>query len=274
MSMIEAIGSFPFGRPIRKVCQKDRTHKKVFVLGVYASAVHARWVNDEGETLIRALAVDSEPEIFWRGDDAEKIIAGIHLPPGAGRLLPPLEKLNGPSGLALDSEFLDPLALSRKDVWLCDLVPYSCRNPAQDLALRNKYKPLEKPFSLPDYSQWKEVPKVLADDDRIHEILDEFCSASPEIIITLGDQPLKWFVRKVSSDRRSKLADYGETDETYGRLHDIEIDGRKLQLLPLVHPRQAAKLGRYSPVWFNRHDEWKQSTAPFLKSMFQDLQGR
>ena len=274
INMTEAIGSFPFGRPVLKVCQKDRTQKKVFVLGVYASAVHAQWVDKKDALLIRAVAVDSEPEIFWRGDGAEKIIKGIELPPGAGRLLPPSEKLNGPSGLALDSEFLDPLALIRKDVWLCDLVPYSCRNPAQDQALRNKYKPLEKPFSLPDYSQWKEVPKVLADDDRIHEILDEFRSASPEIIITLGDQPLKWFVRKVSNDRRCKLADYGETDETYGRLHDIEIEGRKLLLLPLVHPRQAAKLGRYSPVWFNRHDEWKKTTALSIKSMFQDLQGQ
>jgi uracil-DNA glycosylase len=112
------------------------------------------------------------------------------------------------------------------------------------------------------------VPKVLADDERNHEILDEFRSASPEIIITLGDQPLKWFVRKVSNERRSRLADYSASDAAYGRLHYIEIDGRKLQLLPLVHPRQAARLGRYSPVWFKRHDEWKLSTAPSLKSMF------
>jgi hypothetical protein len=269
--MTNSIGSFPFGRPVRKVCQKDRTPKKVFVLGVYASAVHARWVNDDGVTLIRAVAIDSEPEIFWRGNGAEEIIKGIELPRGAGCLLPPLEKLNGPSGLALDSEFLDPLALTRKDVWLCDLVPYSCRNPAQDSALRDKYKPLEKSLSLPDYSQWNEVPKVLADDSRVNEILDEFRSASPEIIVTLGDQPLKWFVRNVSNEKRGRLADYGATNDTYGRLHDIKIDGRKLLLLPLVHPRQAAKLGRYSPVLFEHHDKWKQSTALSLKSMFQNL---
>jgi len=244
------------------------------VLGVYASAVHARWVDEKGVTLINAVAVDSEPEIFWRGDGAEEIIKGIELPRGAGQLRLPSENLNGPSGLALDSEFLEPLALTRKDVWLCDLVPYSCRNPAQDRALKNKYKPLEQSFPLPDYSQWKEVPKVLADDDRIHEILDEFRSASPEIIITLGDQPLKWFVRKVSNKKLSRLADYVATDDTYGRLHEIEIDGRKLQLLPLVHPRQAAKLGQYSPDWFKRHDKWKKTTALSIKSMFQDLQGQ
>ncbi len=32
-------GVFPFGQPIVPVAQQDRTPKKVFVLGVYASAV-------------------------------------------------------------------------------------------------------------------------------------------------------------------------------------------------------------------------------------------
>ena len=34
---------YPFGQELKKVIQQDRTPKKVFVLGVYASAVHARW---------------------------------------------------------------------------------------------------------------------------------------------------------------------------------------------------------------------------------------
>lgn len=34
---------YPFGETVKRLVQKDRTHKKVFVLGVYASAVHARW---------------------------------------------------------------------------------------------------------------------------------------------------------------------------------------------------------------------------------------
>jgi hypothetical protein len=42
---------FPFGEPLRVVAQQDRTPKKVFVLGVYASAVHAKWVFPEGRPL-------------------------------------------------------------------------------------------------------------------------------------------------------------------------------------------------------------------------------
>ena len=55
------IGKFPFGEEVRKVEQKDRSPKQVFILGVYASAVHARWVNVNGKTVVRALAVASEP---------------------------------------------------------------------------------------------------------------------------------------------------------------------------------------------------------------------
>ncbi len=72
------IGTFPFGQPIQKVCQTDRTQKKVFVLGVYASAVHARWICPDKKTLIRALAVDSEPEIFWTGERHAKEIIEVY----------------------------------------------------------------------------------------------------------------------------------------------------------------------------------------------------
>jgi hypothetical protein len=125
------IGTFPFGQAVETLVQRDRGPKRVFVLGVYASAVHARWLAEDGSTLVTALAVASEPEIFWRGEGAEEIIAGIPVPAGAGRLEPTAENLNGPSGMALDAEFLEPLGLSRSDAWLCDLVPYSCKNDRQ-----------------------------------------------------------------------------------------------------------------------------------------------
>ena len=40
--------TFPFGQPVRRVEQQDRAPKRVFVLGVYASAVHARWIDVDG----------------------------------------------------------------------------------------------------------------------------------------------------------------------------------------------------------------------------------
>ena len=58
--------SYPFGEKLTPVTQTDRTPKNVFVLGVYASAVHARWYGPNGKIRVRALAVASEPYIFWR----------------------------------------------------------------------------------------------------------------------------------------------------------------------------------------------------------------
>ena len=117
---------FPFGQPVHSVTQQDRTPKKVFVLGVYASAVHARWTGPDDKTKIMALAVASEPYIFWRGDGAQEIIDKIDIPKDAGKLIPAAKNLNGPSGNALDDLFLSPLGITRDDAWLCDLVPHSC----------------------------------------------------------------------------------------------------------------------------------------------------
>lgn len=91
------VGTFPFGKPILSLVQKDQTPKRVFILGVYASAVHARWIGQDGRQKIGALAVASEPEIFWRGStaSAQEIISTIQLPLGAGRLLPASKHLNG-----------------------------------------------------------------------------------------------------------------------------------------------------------------------------------
>jgi hypothetical protein len=68
--MKEPVGTFPFGQPITVVEQQDREPRRIFVLGVYASAVHAQWKDAAGRTVVRALAVASEPYIFWRGEGA------------------------------------------------------------------------------------------------------------------------------------------------------------------------------------------------------------
>lgn len=259
--MLYNMGVFPFGQPIKKVSQTDITPKNVFVLGVYASAVHARWIGPDKKTIVSALAVGSEPEIFWRGGNAMEIIEAIPVPEGAGSLVPAAGHFNGPSGRALDKHYLAPLGLTRSDVWLCDLVPYSCRNAGQKAALARTYDKKKTEWNLPDYD-WHAVPDTLADESRRKAIVQELNDASPSVIITLGDQPLKWFTRHFQSETR--LLDYGTSGETYGLLHDIRIDGRELKLLPLVHPRQAARLGTHSQVWSKCHEHWKQDVAPGL----------
>jgi hypothetical protein len=115
------IGIFPFGQPVQEVAQADRSQKRVFVLGVYASAVHARWIGSDNKTIVNALAVASEPYIFWRGENSEAIIQKIFVPQKIGKLVPANRQFNGPSGIALDDLILKPLRLTRNDAWLCDL---------------------------------------------------------------------------------------------------------------------------------------------------------
>lgn len=253
--------AFPFGAPIVPVRQADTSPKRVFVLGVYASAVHARWISEHGRMIINALAVASEPEIFWRGNDGDAVIERIPIPPGAGRLIPASKTLNGPSGVALDSLFLEPLGVTRNDAWLCDLLPESRCNPRQRAAIEREYDPRREALGLPAYD-FPPVPSILASPARRREIESEVLSASPDVLITLGDQPLKWFARHYGSEPTLGL--YGGTPATYGRLHDMEIAGHALKLLPLVHPRQAGRLGSHSAEWSELHAHWIVNVAPGL----------
>ena len=257
------VGTFPFGQPIQPVTQADRGPKRLFVLGVYASAVHARWCDAGGKQLVAALGVASEPYIFWRGDDVGKILSEIRVPSEAGSLEPAACNLNGPSGRSLDDDFLKPLRLTRENAWLCDLVPNSCMNHRQADAIERSYTPLVEKYGLPPVD-WPNVPKKLTDATRREKIAAELRDSSAEVVITLGDMPLKWFGRAFGSNRL--LRSYGEDSKTYGRLHDFSIEGQALKLLPLVHPRQAAGLGGHTSRWKALHEIWIRRTAPELLS--------
>ena len=258
------VGVFPFGLPIETVTQSSPGPKRVFVLGVYGSAVHAQWIGTDGKIRIKALAVASEPEIFWTGYGVDNLIRQIVIPAEAGRLKPAAPGVNGPSGKALDERYLKPLGIARSEAWLCDLVPHSCMNGPQSRAIDRAYLPLVRKLDLPEVN-WPRKPRSEADwqalvnQRRKDQIASEVAEASPEILITLGDAPLRRFTRYFGT--RSRLAAYGHE---YGRLHEATIAGCRLQLLPLTHPRQAAKLGTSSPKWTELHRDWTAMLAPGL----------
>lgn len=243
--------SFPFGQPVRRVVQRDQAPKDVFVLGVYASAVHARWIGDDGKERIRAVGVASEPEIFWSGNGAASIVAEVELPPGTGRLEVAAQQSNGPSGRSLDEQFLRPLGVDRSNAWLCDLLPESRCNPSQAKALERAYAPLQ--HRLPEYS-WPGVPTEIADADRVEEIADELVRSRARMLVTLGDLPLQHFAAHFGARRALRM--YGTTDAEYGQPVPISVRGHACELLPLVHPRQASSLGRSSKVWSDLHGGW------------------
>lgn len=249
---------FPFGQKLHPVVQTDTTPKKAFVLGVYASAVHARWIDNDGKQLIAALAVASEPEIFWKGRNAAEQIARIKLPPGAGKLEPANRNLNGPSGEALDELYLKPLGLTRNETWLCDILPETRLNPNQVNAIKRAYNQNRHKLNLQKVTIPKFKQSDLDSEVRRKDILEELFYSQAETLILLGDLPIKHFLNYFTDQKHENLASFGDTADTYGRCHEMNISGKKFQVIPLCHPRQAQRLGASSKIWYELHQKWIQ----------------
>ena len=83
--------------------------------------------------------------------------------------------------------------------------------------------------------------------------MEELRKSKARVLITLGDQPLKHFVRPMGGEW-SRLSQV-----EYGKLVPVVLDGLSLQLLPLAHPRQIDGLGSHSPKWRNEHERWEDA---------------
>ncbi len=250
---------FPFGQRLRKVQQTDITPKKTFVLGVYASAVHARCIDKEGNQMVAALAVASEPEIFWTGHDAQKQLDKIKIPIELGKLVLPDSNLNGPSGKALDELYLKPLDLNRTDTWLCDLIPETRINPNQKNAINRYYNPIRQKYNLPEVTIPEFHHSELNSIERHQEILEELFTSQAETLILLGDLPIKHFLNYFIDSKYDGLSSFGTDSETYGKPHELTISGKLITVIPLCHPRQAQRLGASNIKWFELHQSWLKS---------------
>ena len=226
--------NYPFGQKVKPLVQQDRTPKKVFVLGVYASAVHARWKRD-GKTVCTALAVASEPRIFWDGniEEAKEIISKISITEEVGTLEPAGSHLNGPSAKVLDEHILGTLGYTRKDAWLCDLLPETRLNSGQVKVITERYNPLIEQYGLNKVTI-PERPTVFCDAKRCEEILQE---------LKVPYKSLQEYVEL-----------YG-----YGKATTATIDGHAINVLPLAHPRQIGALGAHSEKWNRLHQEWENN---------------
>lgn len=248
---------FPFGEKLHPLVQEDRSPKQVFVLGVYASAVHARWKRD-GKIICPALAVASEPRIFWNGDEKEArdIIGAIAIPPELGTLEPAGKQLNGPSAKVLEENILAPLGFTRKDAWLCDLLPETRLNPGQVKALREKYDPLRETYGLNPVTIPLR-PSRFCDEARSREIAAELAESQAQLLVLLGDIPIREFLRRVADVPYKSLQEYVDR-YGYGTSTAVTINGKPLRVLPLAHPRQIGALGAHSEKWHLLHKAWQE----------------
>lgn len=168
---------------------------------------------------------------------------------------PAAAHFNGPSGVTLDELYLNPLGVTRDEAWLCDLLPESRINPNQRKAINKHYQSLVEELGLPECTIPNFSASELRKQEKRHlEILEEIEESQAETIVLLGDLPIQYWLAYFSKYRR--LSDFGETQETYGIIHVVEISGKRYNILPLVHPRQAGALGKASRKWTDLHAQW------------------
>lgn len=251
------IYQFPFGEVVRPVEQEDRTPKKVFVLGVYASAVHAKWKRGD-HVICEALPVASEPRIFWDGneEEAQEIISRISIPEKAGTLESAGTHYNGPTAKVLEEHILAPLGFTRADAWLCDCLPEARLYPSEAKVIRDYYDPIKFEYDLVDVTIRKR-PVVFCDDRRARAIVDELFESQAQTLILLGDIPIGQFLNKVAGVSFRSLEDYTE-EFGYGTVTEVTIRGKQINVLPLAHPRQIGVFGAYHEKWHKIHEEWEQ----------------
>ena len=250
---------FPFGQTVKRVYQTNKEEKEFFILGVYASAVHAKWIKDD-KLICRALAVASEPRIFWDGnkEEAQRIIDNISIPKEVGSLVLPESKYNGPSGRVLDSHILKPLSINRDDVWLCDMLPECRLNANQIERISKSYNPLIQSNDLNEVT----VPSVptnsngFCDENRCLEIIEEIKESKAKKLILLGDKPIQQFLNKVSDTKykglREWVSKFGYATPVKTTIGDFEID-----VIAMAHPRQIGGLGESKISFAELHREWE-----------------
>lgn len=245
---------FPFGCQYHPTLPQRPTegNAAVFVVGVYASAIHAAWYGPDGRQLCQALAVAPEPWSFWDGDDAEDRVYEVtaRVPPEAGRLKPTRLRFNGPSGRALKIHYQEPLGSPA--CWITDLHPGYYLSQGNAVAIERHYKPLAEKLGLPESDLPPRPGKVWPDQVRLNELEQEFLESGAGIVVTLGNEPIP-----VLFEGRSAQLNMDD----YGRLEERRFLGRyTVQALHLVHPRQTGGLGRSSEMWGRVHADWVQRT--------------
>ena len=147
---------------------------------------------------------------------------------------------------------------------MCDLLPHACLNLQQRQAIERAYVPRAHAFGLPAV-RLPPVPRSFSDTQRRSAILAEIRQAQPEALILLGDHPIRWFL-SFFDDRWTSLADLGREQQSYGQMCPVILEGEAYHVLPLVHPRQAAKLCAHSSVWSELHQNWRTKHARGLLS--------
>ena len=185
--------------------------------------------------ICQALAVASEPRIFWDGnvDEAKRIIAEVNIPKELGILEPASRQLNGPSAKVLDENILAPLGFSRADAWLCDCLPETRINPSQAKVIKEKYNPFMEQYGLNSVTI-PNRPTAFCDEVRSEEITEELLQSEADLLVLLGDIPIAQYLNRVADVPYTTLGEYVNL-YGYGNPTETVIGGKQIKVLPLAH---------------------------------------
>lgn len=239
---------FPFGTPLRPTPPvRPASAPAGFVIGVHAGAVHARWIGPDGRDRCRAIPVAPEPHAFWRGEDAAGIVGAIAegVPAEIGRLEPAPEPYDGAIGRALDTYVLGPLRLPRESCLVTDLHD-AYLLPAGQRAALARYEAARAGTSLPPARLPLRPRKLEVGGDRARAVRQAFLASGAALLVTLGDEPARAFL-----GRAGRLS-----HDRYGEPELVDVDGRRVVVLRLCHPRHPGRLGSLSPDWELTHVRW------------------
>ncbi|SMO58431.1 hypothetical protein SAMN06273567_102375 [Geodermatophilus aquaeductus] len=223
------------------------------MLGVYPSALHVRWTHPRFR--IAAVAVDQEPWPFWDGrDEGERVdrwCEAVDWREEWGRASP-VGRMNGSSGRVVDERVLAPLGLDFNSVWLTDVLPFFHvhRGPGtQGAAMAERYDVFAREHGLPEHllpdrpSPARLVEQALRTESQ--RLVDELIESRSPLLVTLGDEALAVAAALLTGGLPRRLTRTG-----YGSRHRVDLGGRTLDVLPLVHP------GQRSQLWARTHDDW------------------
>lgn len=253
----ELEGRFPFGEPSRR-CEPGRVRNAdAFLLGVYSSALHVRWTHPDYR--VAALAVDQEPYPFWDGADETKRVerwrSEVGWQPEWGTAQP-VGRLNGSSGRKVQERILTPLGLDPQRVWTTDAVPFfhvHRGRGTQGEAMAKRYDAFAKEYGLPLHQLPDRPPAdqlirraVEEEGERLRTELQE---SEANLVITLGNEALAVIASLVGSHLPHQLS----SNASYGTVVRSRLQGRDVDVLPLVHP------GQRSSVWTRAHEGWERS---------------
>ena len=103
-----------------------------------------------------------------------------------------------------------------------------------------------------------ERPTIFCDEKRCEEIVAEIEESKADLLVLLGDIPIKQFLNAVAEVDYTSLQEY-KKQYGYGISTDAVINGKSYRILPLAHPRQIGALGGHSENWHNEHKKWEES---------------